>query len=260
MVIAIMHQGMNDATNYEALNVKVQDEVSKEHQLQKLEDRTDKSAYTLDAWKSICFGKYKTRWRGCILMKSPFIIVTYQQLFWDVKPRTVLEFGANSGGSAVWMADTLQMFGCKSHVYSVDIDLGLLEPLAREKRNDLTFLQGDCNEIQKTFPPEMLKSLPHPWFVSEDSHVNVVGVLDYIDQFTEPGDYMAIEDTNPLIPTASGASLFDDVKYEEWGREKLEHVEAFMKKHPTRYLIDKEYTDFFGYNGSEIMNGYLRRI
>lgn len=92
-----------------------------------------------------------------ILMKGPFEIVTYQQLLWDVKPRTVLEIGANTGGSAVWFADTLRMFDCESHVYSMDIDLGLLEPLAREKRDDLTFMEGDSNEIEKTFSRELLE-------------------------------------------------------------------------------------------------------
>jgi cephalosporin hydroxylase len=92
----------------------------------------------------------------------------------------------------------------------------------------------------------LFQNLPHPWFITEDAHVNLLGVLDYIDQFTEPGDYVIVEDTNPIIPAVVGIGVFDDFKYVAWGREKLETVEEFMKKHPTRYRVDKEYTDFFG--------------
>jgi cephalosporin hydroxylase len=76
--------------------------------------------------------------------------------------------------------------------------------------------------------------------------VNVLGVLDYIDQFTEPGDYVIVEDTNPLAPSQTGAGLFEDVQYEAYGRGKLELLNEFVKKHTTRYRVDKEYTDFFG--------------
>ena len=102
-------------------------------------------------------GKYKTHWRGLVFLKDPFSIVTYQQLLWDVKPQTIIEFGANSGGSAVWMADVMKIYGFQTHVFSMDIDLDLLEPLAREKRDDITFIQGDSNEPGKSFPPELLK-------------------------------------------------------------------------------------------------------
>lgn len=90
------------------------------------------------------------------------------------------------------------------------------------------------------------QSLPHPWFVSEDAHVNVVGVLDYIDQFTEPGDYVVVEDTNQVTPC-------DLVDYFEKGfvsatfeTAKLTMLKEFVKKHPDRYRVDKLYTDFFG--------------
>jgi cephalosporin hydroxylase len=102
-------------------------------------------------------GKYKTLWRGLPLIKTPFEIVTFQQMLWNIKPRTILEFGSNCGGSAIWMADTLQMYGCNCHIYSIDIDLGLLDPLAKEKRDDVTFIEGDSYKVEKAFPPDLLK-------------------------------------------------------------------------------------------------------
>ena len=33
------------------------------------------------------------------------------------------------------------------------------------KTDNVSFLQGDCNAVQKTFPEEMLIELAHPWVI-----------------------------------------------------------------------------------------------
>ncbi|KAK3748189.1 hypothetical protein QZH41_012993 [Actinostola sp. cb2023] len=161
-------------------------------------------------------------------------------MLWDIKPRTIIEFGANSGGSALYMADMMKMYGYNTHVYSMDIYLGLLAPLAKEKREDLTFIEGDCNKVEKAFPADFLKTLRHPWLVLENAHINAFGVLDYLDQFTAPNDYILVEDTDPGIPsdTITGGGC--------WGRRKMNYLIKFMQKHSERYRVDKRYTDFFG--------------
>ncbi|KAK3716944.1 hypothetical protein QZH41_014636 [Actinostola sp. cb2023] len=175
-------------------------------------------------------------------MKDPFTIVILQQLLWDIKPRTIIEFGANMGGSALYMADMMKMYGYNTHVYSMDINLGLLAPQAREKREDLTFIEGDCNKVEKAFPADFLKSLPHPWLVLEDAHVNTFGVLDYLDPVTAPGDYILVEDTDPSVPINPS----DEGPVGSWGKQKLNTLTKFMEKHTERYRVDKRYTDFFG--------------
>ena len=96
-------------------------------------------------------------WKGINLMKDPCTLVILQHLLWDVKPQTIIEFGACAGGSAVYVADMMKVYDSKTHVYSVDIDLGILSPLARHKREDVTFLQGDCKKVEEVFPREVLK-------------------------------------------------------------------------------------------------------
>ena len=97
-----------------------------------------------------------TTWRGLPLWKDCFDLIIVQQLLWEVKPQTVIEIGAYKGASALWTADMIKMFGLKSRVLSMDIDLSLLDPVARECP-DVTFIQGDSNEIEKSFPEELLK-------------------------------------------------------------------------------------------------------
>ena len=97
-----------------------------------------------------------TLWRGVSIIKDPLSLTVNQQLLWELKPQTVIEFGAYKGGSALWTADTLKMFGCKSRVISIDIDLSLLDPLARESP-DVKFIEGDLFHVATYFPPDFLE-------------------------------------------------------------------------------------------------------
>ena len=90
-------------------------------------------------------------------MKSPLDLITMQDLFSNLKPATVFEFGSYSGGSALWFADMLKCFSVKSNVYSVDISFDCLHETAK-KREDITFIKADVTkEMDKIFPEKMLK-------------------------------------------------------------------------------------------------------
>ena len=97
-----------------------------------------------------------TFWRGVSILKDPLTLTANQQLLWELKPKTVFDFGAYKGGSALWTADMLKMFGCKSRVIAIDIDLSLLEPFARESP-DVEFIEGDLFHVEKCFPADFLK-------------------------------------------------------------------------------------------------------
>ena len=90
------------------------------------------------------------------MLKDPLDLVIVQQLLWELKPRTVIEFGAYKGGSALWTADMLKMFGCKSRVISVDIDLSSLDPEPK-KSTDVEFIEGGIMQVEKLFPEEFLE-------------------------------------------------------------------------------------------------------
>lgn len=50
----------------------------------------------------------------------------------------------------------MKMYGYKTHIYSLDIDLSLVRELAKEDEN-ISFIAGDANEIQNAFPEHLLK-------------------------------------------------------------------------------------------------------
>lgn len=99
-------------------------------------------------------------WRGIELVKAPQDLIILQQLLWDLQPATVLEIGAYAGGSALWLSDTMKMYGYKTHIYSLDIDLSLVRDLAKNDKN-ISFIEGDASKIEHAFPEHLLKVNNH---------------------------------------------------------------------------------------------------
>ena len=100
-------------------------------------------------------------------MKDPMDVVIYQQLLWNEKPRAIFEIGTFTGGSAMWMAETMRSYGYDFHLYSVDIDSSLLDDRVKGDKN-ITFIKGDVNKIEDIFPVEMLEVRNLPFNIIND--------------------------------------------------------------------------------------------
>ena len=80
----------------------------------------------------------------------------------------------------------------------------------------------------------------------EDAHVNLKGILEYFDRFTQPGDYICVEDTTPLVPAVMGQGLIKGLGYTANGPQKLNDLKSFLIGRSQKYLVDQKYTDMFG--------------
>ena len=80
----------------------------------------------------------------------------------------------------------------------------------------------------------------------EDAHVKLKGVLEYFDRFTQPGDYICVEDTTPLVPAVMGQGLIKGLGYKANGPQKLNDLKSFLIGRSQKYLVDQRYTDMFG--------------
>lgn len=226
----------------------------------RISEREDRSDVPAEVAKLHAAGKYFTVHRGMDVMKGPEDLAIYTQLFWHVKPSTVIELGACAGGTAVWMSDMLKLAGADSQIYSMDIDLSLLEERVKElKPPNVNFIQGDCHKIGAAFPVESLRKYPHPWLVIEDAHENFETVLKYFHQFMQVGDYFIVEDTNPHVPSKSGMGLIYP-EYVPFGPDKLNRLKEFLSEYEDYYAVDTFFTDFYGYNGTWNWHGYIRRM
>jgi cephalosporin hydroxylase len=180
-------------------------------------------------------GKAGVAWRGVPILKDPCDMVMYPMLLWELQPATIIELGAFAGGSALWLADLASAFGMQTRIFSIERDMN------RVQVNDprIEFVKADLFRIADGLPLPIAE-LPHPLLVIEDAHVNLLTVLTHLDRFIKSGDYMVVEDTCA------------EVKYREFTQ--------FMRQRGSRYRIDTNYTDNFGYNGTWSWNSVLKCI
>ena len=231
------------------------------NRFQRISEREDRTDVPLQTRKNTCNGRYLTRYRGFDICKCPIDYSLYHQLFYLVEPKTVIELGTLSGGMAIWMADTLGLLGLEASIYSMDIDPSNRSELVNKlKPDNVTFLQGDSFEIEKTFTDEFLKSLPHPWVLIEDSHANVDGILEHFHKYMQEGDYMVVEDTGPDILKECGMYMGNEGVYVQMGPKQLQCLRQFLHDYEEFYAVDSFLTDLFGYNCSWNWHGFIRRM
>ena len=246
------------ATFYVNLNQKIKELLESPTRFQKISEREEHSNIPPITSRKLSMGKILVKHCGVSSIKGPIDIVLYEQLLGLVQPQSVFELGSLFRGSALYIANTLKMQGSKAYVYSVDIDLSLLDPRVKDlKPDNLTFIEGDMYKTEEVFPPSTLETLAHPWVLIEDAHANSLGVLEHFHKFMKKGDYIVYDDTDPEAPTKYRMG-WDDPPYEAWGYDKLHTLKEFMTKYEDFYRVDSYITDLFGYNATNNWNGYVR--
>jgi cephalosporin hydroxylase len=175
----------------------------------------------------------KFTWKGLSCIKDPMTLASYQQIFQEVKPKTILEIGTYQGGSALWMNDMLNALEIQSKIYTFDkendninIDCNNIIPMTLDVYNIKNYVKDNLN---------FFKSLLHPIIVIDDCHTNLAELFSELDQFLFSGDYIIVEDTHR----------------KDWYNQMLD----FLKN--KNYLIDTYYCDFWGLNNSCNINSYL---
>jgi len=209
-------------------------------------ERNDQCDIPMVAWKPLLKNGYLQTWKGILLNKGIMEIGLYPMLIYELRPKTIIELGALNGGGAVWLADHLTLFDIPGCVISMDIDLSLLDKKAKNDSR-ISFLQGDCTKIAATFSSSILDSLPHPWLLIEDTHVNLVGILDHFHHHgLADGDYLIVEDTNKHHWNV-WEDGWDDKEEMTQGSKKMDTLRQWLQNHHGEYLVDTYYLDMYGF-------------
>ncbi len=200
--------------------------------------------------RSIQAGILKSTYRGVPCLKSPFDLVLYSELLFKLRPRTIVEIGTASGGSALWFSDLCRSYGGEpTRVLSLD-----LRPPKGLEIEGVTFLQGDVHRLGDSELPDLLARAERPLFVVEDgphTYDGCLAALRFFDPYLHPGEYIVVEDgiVGELGPG-----------YEHFADGPRRAIATFLAEHPGRYEIDVEACDRFGPNVTWNPNGYLRRL
>jgi len=186
-------------------------------------------------------------YRGVPMLKNPFDFAIYPLLLWNLKPRTIIEIGSKSGGSALWFGDLLNSFGVDGHIVSVDIVR--VEDVSHPR---VTFLQGDGRNLNAVFPAAHLESLPRPWLVIEDAdheYETSIAVLRFFDKWLRSEDFIVVED----------GIISDLTSDSDCNSGPHRALKEFLAERSSEYVIEAKYCDLFGYNATWCSNGFLRK-
>lgn len=187
-------------------------------------------------------------YQGIPLIKNPFDFALYPLLLWNLKPKTIIEIGSYSGGSAVWFGDLLNNFGIDGHVYSIDI-----RKVTTVTHPRVTFMEGSGRALQEILKPDFLNSLPRPFLVIEDAdhfYETTIHVLDFFHPYLREGEYIVVEDG--II-----SDLGENILYNGGPHRALKE---FLSTQEGEYEIDGKYCDFFGHNLTWCTNGFLKKL
>ena len=176
------------------------------------------------------------KWKGLTLMKDPMSLAIYLQLLQDLRPGTIWEFGTYEGGTTLWMKDVMASIGASCDVHTFDI---AEERCKLKKEDGIAFHRLGNHRIREFVSHNrgIFEAVTPPLLVIEDSHENVGELLDVVDSFLKPGDYLIVEDT-----------------LSEW---KHEAVRSFLDGRA--YKVDAHYCDFWGHNNSWMVNSILSK-
>ena len=168
-------------------------------------------------------------WRNSRLAKSIYDFALIPMIIWENRPATILEIGSGEGASAIWMADLCKSYNLSTHVYSMDI-----KP-PNVTYDGVTFHSGDIRNIPYLSDNTLfdVTTLPHPWLIVEDAHINVNEVMKYFAKHMYRGDYIIVEDS----------------------RSKMQSTLQV----PNALLVDTYYCDYFGRNATSSVNTILRK-
>lgn len=197
-------------------------------------------------------GVGRVKYRGIHILKFPFDYMMYQMIITDIKPDLIIEVGTYGGGSAVYLADLLEING-KGEVHTIDVFPEITVEMSTDQRHFVDhprikyFNQGyDGYDLKNAEGFEKVLVIDDASHVYED----VLNSLNKFHHLVPVGSYFIVEDGNcqQLYPTDN-----------RWNGGPLRAVHEFLKTND-QFEIDRTYCDMFGHDSTFNTDGYLKRI
>lgn len=151
---------------------------------------------------------YLQSWyRGIPIVKHPNDLFVYQEIIYQTRPDLIIETGTFAGGSALFLADQLDLMVAheglddKARVLSIDImsNKEFLDGLPEHKR--ISFMYGYPSTDLRVVEEVEKRVAKHDRVMvildSDHSKSNVIRELNIYSRFVTDGCYLIVEDTNP---------------------------------------------------------------
>ena len=143
----------------------------------------------------ICFN---THWFGVECVKNPLDFWVYQEIIHSTEPTVILEIGNWKGGSALALANLLDIRGGNGRIIAVDIDHHRVDPRARAHPR-ITWIEGDATrpDIEQQVR-QQIGAEDRVLIIEDSDHSDqtVFKLLEMYNDLIRVGDYFIVEDSN----------------------------------------------------------------
>jgi len=148
-----------------------------------------------------------TTWRGHPMWKAVTDAWIYQQILWDIRPDLIIETGTGHGGTALFLADLLELFQVEHGVVAT-IELHPEKYPAIEHPRVIRFT-GSSTSLDTVVTIHHLASTRKRVMVildSDHSPAHIWSELVSYAPLVTPGSFLIVEDTNlgVVVPHESG--------------------------------------------------------
>ena len=195
--------------------------------------------------QKIVDGHHKVTYRGIKMIKNPFDYLLYQMIINEVKPDLIIEVGTNHGGTALYMADMLDIIG-HGEIHTIDVMEYPMDELILNNKRIKRFLGGynsydlkNCENYQKIL------------VIDDGSHLynHSLEILHKFKDVVSVNSYFIVED----------GVLIHIGLTKDYGGGPVRAIEEFITQNDD-YIIDRKWCDFFGTNATFNTNGFLKKI
>jgi cephalosporin hydroxylase len=193
--------------------------------------------------KGIQKGHHNTIYRGVNCVKSPFDYVIYQMIIEEVKPDLIIEIGSFEGGSALYLADLLELHG-KGEVHTIDVE-DRIDKRVRENKRIEFFFEG----FEK-----------YNLGLAEGKKVIVIedGSHQYKDTLSAMNKFATVVSLNSYLIVEDGIVDALGLSREHKGGP-VRAIKEFLPEN-NNFEIAYNWCDFFGKNATFNVIGYLKRV
>ncbi len=188
--------------------------------------------------------------RGVPMFKSPFCQAIYCRLIAEKRPRSIIEIGSHSGGSALFFADQMSIEGLQPNLVCIDNN-NRMNPIALAYEG-IRFFELSAEQLGKI--QHLLLSLPKPWLVVEDadhSRELCISVFESFRTLLTPGDSYVVED---------GIVSYLGLQYAQYEGGPNQAIDYILANYPNRFQINRELCDLYGINVTWSPNGFLQVV
>ena len=166
-------------------------------------------------------------------------------LIWEVKPDLIIEIGTNKGGSALYLADLLEL-NKKGELHTIDLSVNEEDASLLSHPRIKVYKDGFMN-----YDTSSLSNYKTILVIEDGSHTyeDTLAALNKFSSFVSNNSYFIAEDG---IENELG-------REKEFNGGPKKAVAEFVKRN-RNFIIDRNWCDFFGPNATFNVNGYLKRI